>query len=140
MFELREEFLMIHRAYKVLDKDIADKCVMHEKKYIRNTFKESEENPYKWRYRDYDSRWCKIEYEYEPMTETDIKDYIKSEWCDWYNPYNDGRDCTGVWFTHRINVFVLPKANKILVYHFQWCDVQEGNYYDYVGTDRQKIH
>ena len=46
---------------------------------------------------------------------------------EWYKglpetlTWDDGRDCTGVWFTSRICIFDVP--NGTWVYHFKSCDV-----------------
>ena len=55
------------------------------------------------------------------MTDEEKKEYIDEMWEHWYNPWNDGRDCTGVWFTRRIAIFDVP--NGTWVYHFRACDV-----------------
>ena len=59
----------------------------------------------------------------EDYVVTDKEKYIEDTWQHWYNPYNDGRDCTGVWFTSYISVFPLPKLGKTIVYHVQNMDV-----------------
>ena len=55
------------------------------------------------------------------FTEEEREEYIDDMWEHWYNPWNDGRDCTGVWFTSRIATFDVP--NGTWVYHFRACDV-----------------
>lgn len=68
----------------------------------------------------YDSR--AIFYEL-PYVVEDKEEFIEENWEHWYNPWEDGRDCTGVWFTSYIKLFPIPKANKTIVYHVQNCDV-----------------
>ena len=132
---LRKDYRVLHeleKYYKEMNEDdqkIAMGRVVKElKEGIRNTLREREkyerEDPYKWKsYKEYwDSRYCKIVYD-GVFTSEDITEYKREEWQHWYNPYGDGRDCTGVWFTSSIHVFPIPAINKTVVYHFQDCDV-----------------
>lgn len=68
----------------------------------------------------YDSRYVKYKLPFI-MSEEEKKEFIEDEWCHWYNPYNDGRDCTGVWFTNRIKL--IDCGNETIVIHVQNCDV-----------------
>lgn len=133
--DLRADFRMIHLFYtefevsgiKVSKSELdQNNFLIKVKQKIRNTLKEQERakerNIYHWHYPRYDSRWCKIVYDNLP-SEDEIKEYINEEWQSWYNPFEDGRDCTGVWFTVSIYVFPIKKENKTIVYHFQECDV-----------------
>lgn len=70
----------------------------------------------------YDRRYAKEVYDHV-FTPEEEKEYVTDNWCNWYNPYNDGRDCTGVWFTSYIYVFPMKAIGKTIVYHFQSCDV-----------------
>lgn len=132
---LRRDYELLHmleedlRGAGKLDREIFDrKMVKQLKEGIRNYHRAKArydaEEIYKWKsYRgNWDSRYCRIEYEGIP-TEEEIKEYIDEEWEHWYNPYDDGRDCTGVWFTSFIEVFPIPACNKTVVYHIQNMDV-----------------
>lgn len=133
--DIRADFLAIHRIYgefKGREKELIHgsiaPVIVSIKRRIRNTLKEQgrtrTENEYDWHYNYYcDSRWCKIVYDGLPDDETEVEEYKRDTWWHWYNPYNDGIDCTGVWFTRSIYVFPLTKLNKTIVYHFQDCDV-----------------
>lgn len=129
----RKDYLLIRSLKKRNEKlrkeiEVNERIIRDVKTGIRNLRKERErtekKNVYNWKsYKGYwDSRYCRIEYEGIP-NEAEIKEYIDEEWERWYNPYGDGRDCTGVWFTTSIHVFPLPKVNKTVVYHIQDCDV-----------------
>lgn len=135
---LRKDWAMLNDLNKELEKLTEQKVVMEHiikslKVTIRNTLREKarhQEEAVKWHYSDYDSRWCKFVHNelpeewYDDMTrEEAIAEYIEDEWQHWYNPYNDGRDCTGVWFTSFIKVFPIPAEHKTIVYHWQSCDV-----------------
>lgn len=132
---LRRDYELLHELEKHHEEmgrdqwEICNRTIVKQlKEGIRNTHRERErwekEEEYKWKsYRDYwDEMYCRIEYDGIP-TEEEIKEYIEEEWCHWYNPYEDGRDCTGVWFTSSIRVFPIPALNKTIVYHFKSCDV-----------------
>lgn len=72
-----------------------------------------------YKYTDYDRRFC---YFLVPrMTDDERADYIKENWTHWYNPYDDGRDCTGVWFTTSLRV--VPCGTNDCVIEHQSCDV-----------------
>ena len=133
--DLRRDFEILytlekeHKEMGRSDQEIAMRRVVKQlKEGIRNTLRAKEkydrEYPYKWRvYKDYwDSRYCKIVYD-EVFTEEEVKEYIEEEQQHWYNPWDDGRDCTGVWFTSGIYVFPIPAIGKTIVYHMQNCDV-----------------
>lgn len=90
---------------------------------IRNYNREKErckKNHPDWHYTDYDRRYCKEVLDHE-LTEDEWAEYQYDNWQHWYNPYDDGRDCTGVWFHTRMKRFILP--GKTIIYHFQGCDV-----------------
>lgn len=130
--DLRRDYQLLHMLEQdrsEMGKDPATgRMVKMLKEGIRNYHrykaKRNEEEVYKWKtYRDnWDSVYCRIEYEGIP-TQEEINQYIEDEWQHWYNPYGDGRDCTGVMFTTRICVFPIPACNKTVVYHFQTMDV-----------------
>lgn len=146
---LRRDYELLHMLEKEhkengkSDFEIAMRPMVKQlKEGIRNTHRERErwekEEEYKWKsYRDYwDERYCKTVYAglpedwyteedevSSPSREEAIKQFIEDEWCHWYNPYGDGRDCTGVWFTSSIYVFPIPALNITIVYHIQSCDV-----------------
>lgn len=92
-----------------------------EKIGLRNLHREREHyaRP-RWHYTDYDRRWSKTTVDYE-MTPSERSDYVTDNWEHWYNPYEDGRDCTGVWFTTSIRIKVIN--GKTFIYHFQDCDI-----------------
>lgn len=129
---MRDEYMYIKKMEEEVERKkkeilVLEALIRSSKEAIRNTLKETER--YKtqypqWRtYRDnWDSRYMREEYE-GVFTPEECKDYTEANWEHWYNPWNDGRDCTGVWFTTHIDVFPLPKCNKTIVYHFQACDV-----------------
>ena len=131
---LRGDYKLLHKLEEDLKTDgklcaIFDQRMIRELKAgIRNVYREraryDAEEVYKWKsYRgNWDSRYCRIEYE-GIFTEEEIKEYVDEEWQHWYNPYGDGRDCTGVWFTSFIYVFPIPACNKTVVYHIQNMDV-----------------
>lgn len=102
--------------------DALDKKIHQEKIGLRNLYRLKEKNRDGWEYHFNEIDRCcgKKIYDYE-MSSQEIDDYIKSHWIKWYNPYNDGRDCTGVWFTRSIRCF--PVNGKTIVYHFQNCDI-----------------
>lgn len=57
------------------------------------------------------------------LTEEEQEEYCNENWCHWYNPYEDGRDCTGVWFTTSLRCIPIPEANKTIVIHKKNCDI-----------------
>lgn len=128
--DIREDYsivLAIKEFYKEngKTKQEADKSVKHIVKRIRDTYKIMEEYRSNWdcmRADDWDRRYKKEVYDWV-FTDEDKEEYKEENWEHWYNPYNDGRDCTGVWFTSYISIFPLPKVGKTIVYHFQCCDV-----------------
>lgn len=89
---------------------------------FRNRYRESVRyaDKYRWHYTDYDRAYAKLVIPYE-MTDDEIKEFTCEEWMHWYNPYDDGRDCTGVWFTSGIRCFRCD--GKTIIYHFKSCDV-----------------
>lgn len=127
---LRKDYAILHELENdtELDAKLKEFMMKELKIGIRNYYRvraqQEEENIYKWKSHndEWDSRYCRIEYEGVP-TEEEIKEYIEDEWWHWYNPYGDGRDCTGVWFTTHIYVFPIPALDKTIVYHFQAMDV-----------------
>jgi len=137
---LRTDYIVLHRlteSYKEMGitKEVMLALAKPIKERIRNTIHEQlrsvEEGHVEWHYNIYDDqRWCKFIYDQLPeewqddMTrEEAIEEYKKWEWHHWYNPWDDGRDCTGVWFTNWIAVFPIPELHKTIVYHSQSCDV-----------------
>lgn len=128
--DIREDYsivLAIKEFYKEngKTKQEADKAVKHIVKRIRDTYKIMEEYRNDWDVMnpdDWDRRYKKEVYDWV-FTDEDKEEYKEENWEHWYNPYNDGRDCTGVWFTSYISIFPLPKVGKTIVYHFQSCDV-----------------
>lgn len=126
---LRKDWELLHKLESKENCEKWEELLKAELKTgIRNLLRArnrcEEETIYKWQSYcgHWDSRYCRIEYEGIP-TEEEIKEYIEEEWQHWYNPYNDGRDCTGVWFTSFIYVFPIPALNKTIVYHMQNMDV-----------------
>lgn len=128
--DIREDYLVakaIREFYKEHGKtkreaDEAVKCIV---KRIRDTYKIMEEHRSSWDVMhpdDWDRRYKKEVYDWV-FTDEDKEEYKEENWEHWYNPYGDGRDCTGVWFTSYILIFPLPKVGKTIVYHFQNCDV-----------------
>jgi len=140
---LRTDYAMLHEIIDFHKERGDSKQAIENNTFVRDLKKrirehhireqEYAENEPQWHYRDYDSRWCKIVYDSLPeewydaelnlTREEAIKEYREDEWWHWYNPYNDGRDCTGVWFTFNIYVFPIPEEHKTIVYHSQSCDV-----------------
>lgn len=126
---IKHDFRILHMLYAEANKkDLdANTTIQAIKKRIRNTLSVEAEykeiNP-RWHYNETcDYRWCKIVYNGLPDDETEIKEYKEDMWQHWYNPYEDGRDCTGVWFTTGIDVFPIKTENKTIVFHFQACDI-----------------
>ena len=128
---LRKEYSMLRMLEEKVanQKDNIDyfcELIKDSKEAIRNTYRLEKEyaNRPHWKTRSdgWDSRYMREEFD-DVWTEEDIKEYKEEEWCHWYNPYGDGRDCTGVWFTTSIFVFPLSQCGKTIVYHFQACDV-----------------
>ncbi len=39
------------------------------------------------------------------LTDEECEEIREGLWQHWYNPYDDGRDCTGVWFTSSISFY-----------------------------------
>lgn len=70
---------------------------------------------------NYDRSCEKAFFEGVHLAEQERKETIEELWEHWYNPWDDGRDCTGVWFTSRISIFDVP--NGTWIYHFKSCDV-----------------
>lgn len=129
---VRDEYLIIRKLQEEIEQKkkeikICEALIKSSKDAIRNTYKEEEycrKNYIQWQSYadDWDRRYCKEEYDWE-FTEEEVKEYIEENWEHWYNPWGDGRDCTGVWFTSHISVFPIKGMNKTIVYHFQNCDV-----------------
>lgn len=138
---LRRDYELLHmleEEHKKLGRskqEICDRRVIKQlKEGIRNTYRDwvsNKDEEVIWHYDiEGDGRWCKFIYESLPeewqddMTrEEAIKEYKEDEWWHWYNPWDDGRDCTGVWFTNYICVFPIPELHRTIVYHSQSCDV-----------------
>lgn len=138
---IRKDYAILHELEEIwlsegkTKQEVENRPIIRDLKWrIRNyqhEYARRLEEDVNWRYAEYDSRWCKIVYESLPeewydikMTrEEAIKAYKEDEWWHRHNPYNDGRDCTGVWFTFFIKVFPIPELNKTIVYHYQSCDV-----------------
>lgn len=57
----------------------------------------------------------------EKLTDEECKEIREGLWEHWYNPYNDGRDCTGVWFTSSISFYRCE--GKTIIHHTKHCDV-----------------
>jgi len=128
--DIREDYL-VAKAIREFCKEHgktkreADEAVKHIVKRIRDTYKIMEEHRNAWDVmspEDWDRRYKKEVYDWV-FTDEDKEGHKEENWEHFYNPYNDGRDCTGVWFTSYISIFPLPKAGKTIVYHFQSCDV-----------------
>lgn len=131
--ELWEQFVFIKNALEnTVPKEKCLECLKPFKERIRSRHKLSEchsdPNEYpQWRTLygkpdEYDRRFCKYVIP-RAMTPKEIEKYIEDTWEHWYNPYDDGRDCTGVWFTSGISCFPIPACNKTIIYHWQNCDV-----------------
>lgn len=69
---------------------------------------------------DYDRRYCVYIIEGH-MNDAEKEAYKESNWVHWYNPYDDGRDCTGIWFTSYIKL--VDCGSNTAVIHWQNCDV-----------------
>lgn len=125
-------------AYKMIDRLSEDtieygknpsdsKVIQRIKREIRDYYKQQDilikrDIEYgKWIYNDFDSRrksfTADVTYSAEDCEE------IKKEL--WQNGiyYNDGRDCTGLWFTTDIKVFPLKQCGKTIIYLFEKCDI-----------------
>lgn len=113
--------LAIKRAGLMYDAEIDEPIRMARLK-LREQYRAEEYNrsEFNWHYNDYDSRWGKVVYEGE-WGDEEIAEYIDDEWVHYYNPYDDGRDCTGVWFTSWIKVFTVD--GKTIIYQLQSCDL-----------------
>lgn len=57
------------------------------------------------------------------MTEEEQEEYVAENWEHFYDPYGDGRDCTGAWFTTSLRCIPVPEANKTIVIHRKHCDI-----------------
>ncbi len=76
--------------------------------------------PYDTDYNDFDTATFKCEIP-ERLSDEECKDLKEELWEYFYNPHDDGRDCSGVWFTSWIKV--LRCSNKTVIYHRKSCDV-----------------
>lgn len=129
--DLKEKYSLVNVCKNAIDskrKEIEsfERIMRGLKDAIRNTYRLAEEydtDP-KWRSRggDWDRRYLREEYPFV-FTDEDCQKYKEENWQKWYNPWNDGRDCTGVWFTTGIRIFPLEKCNKTVIYHTQAMDV-----------------
>lgn len=130
---LKEEYEFIRMLEKEIEKrkieiQMKERIIQNHKKDIRfwRKLKEKRDREPKWRchYNDdgYDRRFRKEVFD-GVWNKEDCDEYRKENWEEWYNPWEDGRDCTGVWFTTRIAIFPIKATNKTIVYHFQSCDV-----------------
>ena len=130
---MRQEYSWIKLMEQEIErkkKEIAvcEALIKSSKAAIRNTYKLEEQraNEPHWESYNTESGWDsrhKWEVYDFIFTEEDEKEYREEEWWHWYNPYGDGRDCTGVWFTNYISIFRIPEQNKTIVYHSQSMDV-----------------
>lgn len=87
-------------------------------------YKPKPEDDWRCRYPNdgyFDTRYVKYKLPFH-MNEEEKKEYRESEWCHWYNPWDDGRDCTGTWFTSRIRIIDCGDDETIVI-HVQNCDV-----------------
>lgn len=76
--------------------------------------------PYKEEFNSYDcvTFRCVIPVK---LTDEECEEIREDLWEHWYNPYNDGRDCTGVWFTSSISFYRCE--GKTIIHHTKHCDV-----------------
>ena len=125
--KILNDLLVIRKMFieEGVDTSRIDDKIHQEKLGLRNLYRESEDHKrhdYEWHPigDGFDSIYGKYVFDWE-MDSEEISELVEDEWCHWYNPYNDGRDCTGVWFTTSIRC--LPINGKTFVYHFKSCDV-----------------
>lgn len=131
--QLRSDYLLLNFAKKMramegvnweklenyiknLTIDLRKKERWHEESILSNP---------DWKYSDdgYGPRRYYKEVVDEYYTDEDMIEYKKENWQNWYNPWEDGRDCTGVWFTTRIEFHRVRSINKTFIYHYQIMDV-----------------
>lgn len=125
-----EQASYVYSLSNLLDKkkkevELLEKKLAMEKRAYRDLLKVEEKYKSEWRtnIRDktaYDRRMAKIVVDHE-MNDEEINEYKEEKWCYWYNPWNDGRDCTGVWFTVWIDFFRVN--GKTIIYHWQERDI-----------------
>lgn len=92
------------------------------KREIRYSYKKSvkiECEP-SWKYDDIGERRYVILH-LNKMSEEEKVHYREKNWEHWYNPWEDGRDCTGVWFTTSMKI--MDVGDKTYVVHWQACDI-----------------
>lgn len=124
---LKDVEKIIHEKKVELSK--ANKTLNYLKGEIRklnqwaDKYKPAPEDNWRCRYPDDgygDTRYVKYKLPYI-LSPEEKEEFIKEQWCHWYNPWNDGRDCTGVWFTSYIKL--IDAGNETIVIHVQNCDV-----------------
>lgn len=114
------EGIPVHNVNVEILKELVKEKTKKVRQYRDMLNPDRPEDDWKSHGEDYDRRYSKKVLPYE-MTTEQAEQYREEEWWHWYNPYEDGRDCTGVWFTSAIKIF--PVAGKTFIYHFQNCDV-----------------
>lgn len=113
--------LVVRREFPDKDAKLVDSLIHAEKIGLRNAYRLKEKNRDKWDWHgDWDSRWGKVVIPFE-MTKEEEEEFRENNTVRWHNPYDDGRDCTGVWFTNYISFFRVN--GKTIIYHFMSCDV-----------------
>lgn len=86
----------------------------------RNRAKEAADDGWRWIYTDYDASIGKLVID-RVLSDEEWDELREHTWVNWYNPYDDGRDCTGIWFTAWMRRFTV--AGKTIIYHRMACDV-----------------
>lgn len=131
--DIKTEYALLkayQRAYEqhIEQAHILEDTIIEKKRSIRRTQKRNAHDSLLdeegWRYPNdgwYDSRYKKIKVPFL-MTEEEQQEYKDEEWERWYNPWGDGRDCTGVWFTRGID-FIKTGENSMVIIHWQGCDI-----------------
>lgn len=77
----------------------------------------------KRRLEDFDDYCSRYRFYQVDCVVEDVQEFIEDNKTPWYNPWDDGRDCTGVWFTTHMHVVPIPGAGTTLVIEHQNVDV-----------------
>ena len=70
-------------------------------------------------YNDYDRVTLKTEIPIR-ISKEEANELEKALFEPFYNPYDDGRDCSGVWFSTSVRAYRC--ANKTIIFHTKHCD------------------
>ena len=114
-----------------------NECLRDRKREVRSARDYGHDDPLEtvvWKYgsigldnkrhmEDFDDSCSRYRFYRVDCVVEDIQEFIDENETPWYNPWGDGRDCTGVWFTTHMHVVPIPGAGITVVIEHQNVDV-----------------